>query len=326
MTRVNDDEQPGLVVKLASYRLLFLNGGRLLPWLGPALKGIIARHFKTQSCHWPAEVRDSQWRYCRGCQHLGGCGYGLLFEPDPPVAATVMPTARDGQRAITLAAQFPAPERIERGDTLDLQVLLLGEAAADREAELLQALQRLGPAASLGRDRIGFRLAPAGESHSGEQRIAPGQLRVEDTGAPVSRLVIRLDSPLLLRTEGDGHKKTPLRHPEFADLLRGSLRTVGRAFEAFGSGDLCDVDFAALKQTAENVVCRQARWQPFTQPHHSQRSQHRWNYEGVTGWAEFQDVPRVLLPWLIFGGALGVGQERLCGAGRWTVIAERSEV
>lgn len=325
MTRVNDDERAGLVVKLAQYRLRFQNAGRLLPWLGPALKGVIARHFKDQSCHWPWEVRESDWKYCRGCPHLAECGYGLMFEPDPPAGATVMPTARDGQRAITLAAQFPAPERIERGGSLDLQVLLLGEAAAAREGQLLDALCRLGSAATLGRDRIRFTVESAsGAGHTRQWLIAAEQLRGGSASGTVSHLVVQLNSPLLLRAEQSG-RKVPLREPQFVDLLRGSLRTLGRAFEAFGAGELQEVDFAALKQLAEGVACQQACWQPFSQPHHSQRSQHRWRYDGVTGWAEYAEVPRLLLPWLVFGGALGVGQERLCGAGRWSVIVERTE-
>ncbi len=40
-------------------------GGRLLPWIGPALRGLVAAHFKEQACRHPPRERAAQWRIRR---------------------------------------------------------------------------------------------------------------------------------------------------------------------------------------------------------------------------------------------------------------------
>ena len=71
-------------VRRLRLRLRLRNEGRLLPWLGMALRGLTAQHFKNRVCVHPPEVRDTTWRRCHGCPEMEGCPYGPLYEPDLP--------------------------------------------------------------------------------------------------------------------------------------------------------------------------------------------------------------------------------------------------
>src|SRR5438874_920514 len=105
--------------------LRFTRAGRLLPWLGPALRGLIAGQFKRRECqHTPAE-QDGFWRSCthRGegerlrCPYMAECPYGLTVEADPVMAG---PAHEEPPRPFTLAPEFPAPRRAEPGRELTL--------------------------------------------------------------------------------------------------------------------------------------------------------------------------------------------------------------
>ena len=110
-------------------QLTLTRGGRLLPWLGPALRGIVAATLKNQVCRQPPIQRELHWKFCRGCPHIHDCAYGLTYEPDPPTDRTVLKAAADGQRAITLSPFFPAPLEGRAGDRLQVRLLLLGRGA-----------------------------------------------------------------------------------------------------------------------------------------------------------------------------------------------------
>ena len=58
--------------------------GCLLPWLGPALRGLVARRFKAAVCRFSPQEQDTTWRYCKGCPHMAQCPYGQTLEADSP--------------------------------------------------------------------------------------------------------------------------------------------------------------------------------------------------------------------------------------------------
>ena len=72
----------GFVVERRSLQIEWLASGPLVPWLGPAIRGIVAARLRDAVCTWPAPLRATQWLYCRGCPSMAGCGYGRLFERD----------------------------------------------------------------------------------------------------------------------------------------------------------------------------------------------------------------------------------------------------
>lgn len=298
-------------------RLRFLSSGRTVAWLGPALKGMVAATLKECVCRWPKEVRQRDWTYCRGCPHLPLCSYGQTFEPEVLAERTVMPTADDGQRAVAIAPQFPAPLWSDRNLRWPVQISLIGAAAARAERDLLAAVSTAARRRALGPDRIRFLV----EEHTFVDRL---RLTADDLARPldfhqncIPRVRLKLTAPLFLR--GEGVDRRHLLEPSFSDLLRGCLRTVGRAFDRFGDGPLLNINFRGLKAAALLVENAGSRWRPFRQGHRSSRSGQHWQYVGVTGEATFRNVPAPFLPWLLWGGRLGVGEHRICGAGRWDV-------
>jgi len=316
----------GLLVATRLWTMELSSGGRLLAWLGPAIRGALAWAVKDGVCRWPRAQRDSQYKTCQGCEHLQACPYGATFEAQLPVGQAAPSGMADGQRAITIRPPFPAPEYGQPGDRLAVCMTFLGPraaAAADSIGEILAAPER--PFA-LGSDEVGFRLAP----HPARQEAAGAMHEIEPEDLPPSpeaypgrlpAVRVELSAPLFLKQEpGRGQKARAVLEPTCGQLIRASLRTLGRAFSAFGGGGLEGrVDFAALKTLAESIPTQAAFWQPFRQRHRSNRRGQSYDLLGVSGGAVFGPVPLGLVPWLVWGGRLGVGEHRVSGAGCWQV-------
>ena len=128
-------------------------GGQLLPWIGPALRGLVAAHFKEQVCRHPPQERTTRWVHCSGCPHLSGCPYGQAYEPAAPSEAVrsdesgnrVRFSGQDeATRPLVLAPYFPNPERIEAGFHLPVTLTAVGAAASGSVAPLLESLRDAG--------------------------------------------------------------------------------------------------------------------------------------------------------------------------------------
>ena len=72
--------------------------GRLLPWLGPALRGLAAAQFKRAVCLYSPAEQQTTRRYCKGCPHIAACPYGSTVEAEPPPGAPVFGGQDDGVR------------------------------------------------------------------------------------------------------------------------------------------------------------------------------------------------------------------------------------
>jgi hypothetical protein len=313
-----------LLIDARRLDLPLIDSGHLLPWLGAALRGVVARRLKEDACLWSAAERDSRWKYCRGCPKMEQCDYGSTFESDPPADRRVLRAQADGQRPISLAPQYPVLTRARAGDSIQARLTLLGPAATASADAILDALRRAGAVDGLGPDRVRFTVQDfVAQRVTLSSRDLPSSPRDEPGVAP--RVEVVLASPLLLKQENRGKgKPAPLLAPTFGDLLRASLRVVGRSFAAFGSGSLDElVDFAGLKQAALQVPTLSSDWSRFTQQRSSRRQGRSHLLVGVVGRAQFADVPAALIPWLMWGGRLGVGEFRVAGAGTWTTRVYR---
>src|SRR5438876_10907716 len=98
---------PMLLILRTTRTLRFTRPGQLLPWMGPALRGLLALPFKQSVCVQPRAEQDTRWRYCSGCPHMNGCPYGQTLEPDPPAGAAVFHGQEQAARPIVLALPFP---------------------------------------------------------------------------------------------------------------------------------------------------------------------------------------------------------------------------
>src|SRR5688500_6091986 len=118
-----------LTVLRTAASLRLTSPGKLVPWLGPALRGLIARRFKSQVCRHAPTEQDTTWRYCKGCPHMTESPYGQTVEPDPPPDAAVYKGQEDAARPFVMAPQFPVPSRGEVGTRIPLHVTFIGQSA-----------------------------------------------------------------------------------------------------------------------------------------------------------------------------------------------------
>jgi hypothetical protein len=308
---------------LETERVLRLTApGRLVPWLGPALRGLAARRFKRRVCIFPPAEQETTWRYCKGCPHQAVCPYGQTVEPDPPSGAAVVAGQDDAVRPLVIAPAFPAPEVGVPGTELRVRVSFAGEAAARHADEFWAAVADAGrdPGAGLDPDRTTFEVWPPPPPEPPARWLTAELPLVPETPAgPVASVEVHLTSPLFLRQSGG-----LVENPTFGDLLRASLRTVGRLCAYHGRG-VPDQAFRALKEAAEAVTTRGAAFERFRQRKWSNRSQQAATLSGVVGKATYGPVPRGLVPWLTWGGRLHVGVNRVAGAGGWQVLVHGEE-
>jgi hypothetical protein len=294
--------------------------GRLLPWLGPAVRGLAARRFKANVCRYPPSVQNGERRECKGCPYMFECPYGRTVEPDPPPGAHVFPGQADATRPLVIAPDFPAPADGAVGLELPVRVTFIGRAAATHADEFWAALAEAGRG-----PRAGF--APNNATFVVERARPPVpeavwrtiDLPTDPAACPgaVEWVRVRLTGPLILRPEGvDGRRL--LATPSFADLLRASLRLLGMVFRLYAE-PLPEAAFATLKNLASGVPTRTSDFGIIRQPKWSSRTRQGGIVAGAIGEAEYGPVPAVLVPWLAWGGRLHVGAHRVAGAGGWRI-------
>lgn len=333
-----------MIIAAHRLNLRLTRPGTLLPWLGPALRGMVAWEFKEQVCRHPTRERRQRWRHCTGCPHLAECPYGQTYEPDlspslqqllrddqadladdneaiPPVGKRqVLPHDGEATRPLLLAPYFPVPPIAQPGLEVPLRLTLIGSAAR-HSAALLAALAEAGRR-GLGDDRVGFELFENG-TQPDVFHLRPEDLPATPDALPgtLPRVGVGLTAPLFLtfRSQRDGRRR-PVCRPQFIDLFRAALRSVSRLFAC------CDrpleVNWDALKEAAAKVCLLEHCYEPFSQPHRSSRSGPQRQLQGVAGGGVYADVPMSLVPWLVWGGRLHVGTYRVHGAGGWRLVLD----
>lgn len=318
-------------------RLTVQRRGTLHPWIGPALRGLAAARMKELVCRHPPAERRVRWQHCDGCPHQASCAYGRLFEPVPvelklgaPVATAESATAavdhptkgagtpRDGVRPCSLAPYFPLAGPVERGLDIPVKLLTVGQGTETDAVSLLVALGEAGGSGGLGPDQITFTVdADPPRMHSLDLGTLPrGPL---DPGGSVPRVSVALLGPLFL-TRRENTRRLPRLAPTLRDLLAAAIRTVTRLAEREGLP--IAVDSSAFESAAAGIQASLTAWRRFDQERLSSRSGDRYRLTGVDGGAVFERVPWSMLPWLHWGGLLGVGDHRVAGAGRWRLVLD----
>lgn len=131
----------------------------------------------------------------------------------------------------------------------------------------------------------------------------------------VDQVRIVVDTPLIL--------KNCQGKPRFADFCNASVRTISRACkELCHPNSLEHVDYRNLKDEALPVVTAFDGLSQFHQERLSRRQQKRWTPNSWRGSLVFQNVPIEFLPWLHWGGRIGVGDSRINGTGTWRLVLD----
>lgn len=320
--RVTAEAGPRLEVFETHRVLRIARGGRLLPWLGPALRGLAAGRLRARVCRQPVAEQLGRWERCAGCPLMAGCAYGETVEPDPPAGVHLASGWESAARPLVVAPAYPAPEVARVGDRCPVRVAFVGAAAAGHAVRFWEALRAGGadPLLGLGEDRVLFDVLPSGEPDRTDAVVLPPDPAAVPGAVPVVRVV--LTSPLILTARADGDRKQLVERPTFGELVRAGLRVLGPLHRCYGTA-LPDAAFGAVKELAEGVPLRRAEFAVVGQPKSSHRTGNRWEVRGVTGWGEYGPVPSGLLPWLEWAGRLHVGTHRVAGAGGLRVERDR---
>ncbi len=303
-----------LVVRESFGTVRLARGGKLRPWLGPAVRGLIGGRLRAHVCRWPVADVLAKWERCAGCPHLSGCQYGETYEPDPPAGVDLGSGWENAARLIVIAPAFPAPEVGRAKDWFDIRITAIGPAAIGHLDDVWESFRVAGAdlAIGLGDDHIPFDVDRGKATDSVVSLPAEGV-----AGEAIPSLRIDLASPLFLtETFPDGRKRTVLE-PTFGQLVRAGLRALGPLHKLYGEAIPDDL-FRRAKAAAEAVPTIRGEFAEFRQERFSNRSKDRYDMFGVTGWAEYGPVPEWLRPWAEWAGRLHVGTHRVAGAGGWT--------
>jgi len=228
----------------------------------------------------------------------------------------------DRVRPVVLAPYYPLAGRAEPGGELSVNLVAVGEQALRHAESLLAALADVGRAPGIGPDHVTFDLHPGAPDDCQQGALSTADLPATPDALPgrLPRVGVGLTSPLFLNQRDERGRRHPIERPEFGDLFRAALRTVGRLFALY-AGEL-PADFAALKQAAEEVRRVDDCFTPFEQVKWSSRGKDRYALRGCDGGAVFADVPLALLPWLYWGGTFHVSTHRVAGAGGWRLVLD----
>ncbi len=300
-----------------THRVLHIaRGGRLLPWLGPALRGLAAGRLRARVCRQPVGDQLGRWNRCAGCPLMAGCAYGETVEPDPPTEVRLASGWEMAARPLVVAPAYPAPEVARPGDQCPVRVVFVGATATAHAAQFWDALRVGGadPMLGLGEDRVLFDVLPFEEPDRTEAVDLPLDPAAVPGVIPSVRVV--LTSPLIVNSSDTGGRKQLVERPTFADLVRAGLRILGPLHRYYGTA-LPEEVFGVVKRTAESVSMLRGDFSVVGQPKSSHRTGDRWDVRGVAGWAEYGPVPLGLIPWLRWAGRLHVGTHRVAGAGGW---------
>ncbi len=290
--------------------------GRLLPWLGPALRGLAGGRLRARACRQPVGLQISRWERCAGCPLMPGCAYGEVYEPDPPPGLRLLAGWESSARPLVVSPAFPLPEQGRPGLAFPVAVTFIGHAAAGHAAAFWESLRTGGAdlAIGLGDDHVLFDVEP------GPDRTTEACLPLSSDDRPGWSSWARIDltSPLFLQSSGTGKRKEVVRCPTFGELLRAALRLFGPLYRLYAE-PLPEEVFGRVKAAAEAVGTLDAHFSDFGQRKWSNRSKERFELHGITGWAVYGPLPAWLVPWLEWAGRLHVGTHRVAGAGGWRV-------
>jgi len=308
-----------LPVAIATWPICLKQTAGVSDWLGTAIRGALTLPLRKKMCllgvdglgptQHPNDPRPD-WRYCAGCNQMNACQFGRVFEPDlRQLNREHHKGNHQGLRLLTFASVKPTIDSPSIEQTV--RVAAVGEHAIGMFDDIDFLLRLLGRS-GIGPDHVPF--------STGKKRIDFLELDVSEFSLPlktkcrsVTDIELTTQSPLLAQ-------KSWLRSPpSFSSLAMASIRTVSRAIREVGSQSLAGIDFKLLKQYTELVAEVDAAWSKNDYRRSSNRQGTKWRMNGWIGSAHYKAVPDLLIPWLEWGGRLGIGDSRNCGAGIWQI-------
>jgi len=199
-----------LPIRVVHLPVEFVTQGRLQPWLGPAVRGMVLRPLMEQMCILDPNDRairlsrmqhEIEPRYCQGCERNAECSYGRIWEPDRKlIDGFVRGGMRDGLRALTIGA-IPLsgdPLSVLEPQVATLRLLAAGELAIRKLDTVVDMVSRQGESVGLGQWSIRFRVIS--QSISVEDcTLDFDELPLVLDRETVPTVTLNLQTPLLLK-------------------------------------------------------------------------------------------------------------------------------
>lgn len=299
----------------SSQRVRVQSVGQLQPMLGPAIRGIVAKRWKDSVCVHPLPERETNWKYCKGCEHNSTCSYGQTFEPDIPAGVHLYGGHKEAPRPLVIKPDFPLPTEARLGQTFAIKLLFVG----DQTSRIDQFWSVLESALSdrevgFGHDHIKLGILPGTRT----KKMNKIELHYPQEGAFLPEIEIKLTSPLIIFQKDDEDHKNLVTKPSLSQLVQSGLNLLGATFRCHAT-PLPDELFTTLKEMASHAKLLKSQYLIWSQPKRSNRSYQEWYMQGITGRANYGPVPIALIPWLKAMGLLHTGTHRIIGAGGWQV-------
>lgn len=232
------------------------------------------------------------------------------------LAPNLLTAGLDGQEAA--APRGDRQVRVFAGDTIGLTAVFVGPAAGDAGA-VLDALYQGAGSGGFGptTHRVRMALENAADAVQHLVEVTAEDLPAEPLAIPgtLPRVTLELTGPLSLKVRGQITLQPTLR-----DVAVAAHTMLTHLFALYDRP--LSVPAARLLDAADRARLVRADFRRFEQTLQAGKGYQRQRFLGVTGAATFVDVPLGLLPWLVWGGRLHVGDRRVAGAGGWRVLCE----
>lgn len=325
---------PQLHLLRLRFNLTLLTAAALPPYKGDLIRRALLWHLGTMWCREPQRCRD-------GCQLPRECLFGRLIEPS---FAPAWPESLRRMMGNTPPPAYVLWDRQDRrrklspGDTLSLELTLIGDVAIRQQPAFIAALLVAGEK-GIGQDQARAKLAQVDALTGAHNDVHP--LLVHDVwqGTPlddvvlsyadgqawrdaltytgtqaVTRLHLRFLSPLAIKQRGE-----VVTVPDFPALARTVVRRLRILSQVHGAGEWPHSEWGPLLDLADTVRLDHHETTWVSSMRYSSRG--AMPMDGLIGeaWYAADHDLRPLLPALWLGQWVHIGKASVWGNGRYAV-------
>lgn len=305
----------GLDVVRFTLCLTFTRGGRVSQNWGTTLRGGFGWALRRTACVWRRED-------CDGCLLTRMCSYGYLFETPIRAEDRVMRKYTQAPHPFVFEPPQRFPAVVRPGDTVELNVVLIGKALAYLPY-VLHAIEELGRH-GLGRDEAQFVLRQVRSEHGTTVRIQSladlwkdlpaTRLTLSPGPSRISTFQLYLDTPA--RIVSDGATNSSLDVFSLVAALRRRLFLL-RYFHQDGAEEQLSTGFLDAAKGVR-VLNSSSAWR--NSRRFSTRQQQEVPLSGVTGLLACEGDFGILEPILRAGEYVHVGKNATFGLGKLRVV------
>ena len=345
-----------LPIQTVLLTLRTLNDGLLLPWISPALRGMVLKPLRDHFCSLKGgrevalitspDLATSSQRvamsteksvednnYCVGCTKNSTCPFGRVFEPDLNVIDPRLIRRNDSQgvRGISIAADIIGDESTQfgkqiassSGSKIGTRLFAIGRQSIELLPIVIEAIDAFGQSNGLGY-QVPVKFAVEYSTTTVvEQTLDHASLSLNTDTGTLPSVTIQLVSPLLLKSCFQLGQLAP---PTFQDLLSNSVRIVIRSMREYHDPKYLEMEvLTQFLAVAKDIAMSHHDLTPFTQgsiSHRGEVNAKGYRERPLRGWLgniTYKDVPASYLPWLHWAGRFGIGSDRNRGAGLWRI-------